>query len=583
MTELGTRNGSQILRTFLPQQTADLKGGIYKVAEWSGPVPIQVDRDIISRRLLREITPWARAHTDNGFAADLRGSAPIEVVELDDRRGVQVERYPEIWLCRTCRRVGKDRSRACRCGARRWGQLHFVGFHSCGALFEPWIRRCAQHDDVMLVSPRSAQAKDIRFVCPECSLELMKGLGFRPCTACGQGTINWNVHKARSVYVPRGAVLVNPPRPDRMKDLLAAGGPRKALSWLVEGMSAQSPALMNDKPTRGTFIQNLVRQRIDPDVAEKMAALASETGQLAPEDGTDDIDLLPEPMRQEAEHEAVDIAMALAEARSPSGSLIGAPGVEGILAARYAEDYPAALARGGFAGIDLVERFPVLNVMYGYTRGGGETGASRLVPFRHPRGGYRLHGDLSETEALFFRLDPLQVARWLTGRGHTLPGLTAEDQDPRRARLAILESAQIPLAGDELPVPTTGSDLLMLVHSYAHRLIRRTAVYAGIDRDALAEYLVPLHLGFFVYAGARGDFVLGGLQAVFETELNTLITAVVDGEHRCPLDPGCSRGAGACLACLHVGEPSCRYFNTYLDRKVLFGETGYLRSDVRGV
>ena len=73
MTELGTRNGSQILRTFLPQQTADLKGGIYKVTEWSGPVPIQVDRDIISRRLLREITPWARAHTDNGFAADLRG------------------------------------------------------------------------------------------------------------------------------------------------------------------------------------------------------------------------------------------------------------------------------------------------------------------------------------------------------------------------------------------------------------------------------------------------------------------------------------------------------------------------------
>ena len=221
--------------------------------------------------------------------------------------------------------------------------------------------------------------------------------------------------------------------------------------------------------------------------------------------------------------------------------------------------------------------------MYGYTRGGGETGASRLVPFRHPRGGYRLHGDLSETESLFFRLDPLQVAHWLTGRGHTLPGLTAEDQDPRRARLAILESAQIPLAGDELPVPTIGSDLLMLVHSYAHRLIRRTAVYAGIDRDALAEYLVPLHLGFFIYAGARGDFVLGGLQAVFETELNTLITAVVDGEHRCPLDPGCSRGAGACLACLHVGEPSCRYFNTYLDRKVLFGETGYLRSDVRGV
>ena len=49
---------------------------------------------------------------------------------------------------------------------------------------------------------------------------------------------------------------------------------------------------------------------------------------------------------------------------------------------------------------------------------------------------------------------------------------------------------------------------------------------------------------------------------------------------RWPLDPGCARGAGACLACLHVGEPSCRYFNTYLDRKALFGEAGYLRPDL---
>ena len=58
----------------------------------------------------------------------------------------------------------------------------------------------------------------------------MKGLGFRQCT-CGLGPpdkryINWNVHKARSVYVPRGAVLVNPPKPQRMKELLAAGGTR---------------------------------------------------------------------------------------------------------------------------------------------------------------------------------------------------------------------------------------------------------------------------------------------------------------------------------------------------------------------
>jgi hypothetical protein len=87
--------------------------------------------------------------------------------------------------------------------------------------------------------------------------------------------------------------------------------------------------------------------------------------------------------------------------------------------------------------------------------------------------------------------------------------------------------------------------------------------------------LVPMSWGFFMYAAARVDFVLGGLQALFETELNSLLAGIVDGERRCPLDPGCSRGSGVCSACLHVGEPTCRAFNTYLDRSVLFADGGF--------
>ena len=496
MTELGTRSGSQILRTFLPQQTADLKGGIYKVTEWSSAVPIPVDQEIVSRRLLREITPWARAQTDNGFAADLRRGANVEVVELDDRRGVTVERFPEVWLCRNCRRIGKERSRNCRCGVRRWGQLHFVGFHSCGALVEPWIKRCQQHDDVMLVSPKSAQAKDIRFVCPECQQELMKGLGFRQCLLAGQ--------REHQLERSQGPQRIRSPRRRTRQPAKTAEHerttrrrrPPKSTAWLVAGMPAPSPALMDGKPTRGTFIQNLLQQGMNPDFAEKMAALAAEDGQLAPEDGTDDIDLLTPIRRQEAEHEAVDIAMALAEGHIPTSGLIGAPGLEATLSARYENDYPAALAHAGLAGVNLVERFPVLNIMYGYTRGGGDAGESRLIPFRHPRGGYRLYGDLSETEALYFRLDPVSVARWLSARGHALPGWSrTDDQDPRRARIAILEAAEIPPPGDEPAAPSirqrpSDPDPLLRAQGYPPN-----SVFAGIDRDALAEYLVPLNLG----------------------------------------------------------------------------------------
>ncbi len=42
------------------------------------------------------------------------------------------------------------------------------------------------------------------------------------------------------------------------------------------------------------------------------------------------------------------------------------------------------------------------------------------------------------------------------------------------------------------------------------------------------------------------------------------------------MDPGCTKTGGACVACLHLGEPSCRYFNRFLDRQTLTGAAGYL-------
>ena len=579
MTKLGSRSGSQILRTFLPAQTVDLRGDIYRVDEWSAPTPIEVDSDLVRWSLLTEIGAWTANDKDNGMAGDLLRKAPIEVVELDERRGVTVERYPRVWLCRACKRIGKSEEARCKCGKRAWGQLHFVGVHECGAITEPWIKRCPQHDDVRVVIPKSAKAADIQFVCPTCEMTTMSGgLGYGRKCACGDGIVRWNVHKARMVYVPRGMVLINPPRPEHRENLKLAGGPRKALIWVVEGLTAAKPADVTAKQTKQELIDQLVSSGMPPDIAEQMATVAEQGGQLA-EAGDHPVDRLSLHRREEAEREAVDIAMALAESRTPTTALrVSDP--NDALGARYRYKYPPALQRAGIDGLDLVDRFPVLNAMYGYTRGEDDPSKCRLVPFQRKRGVYRLYGNLAETEAFLIRLDPVRVARWLSGRGHGLSYWTPESTDPAAARVAILESASIPTKRDDSKLESVGADVLKLVHTYAHRLIRQAAVFSGIERDALSEYLVPHHLGFFVYAAARGDFVLGGMQAVFESNLDELLDAFVDAEHRCPLDPGCSRGSGACSACVHLGEPSCRFFNRFLDRGVLFGRDGYLRSHV---
>lgn len=395
----------------------------------------------------------------------------------------------------------------------------------------------------------------------------MRGLGFnRTCPGCQQGPLIWNVHKARSAYTPRGTTLVNPPRPEQLQELLAGGGARRTLDWVVEGMTTRNPNAMDTKPSRAAFIETLVSQGIDRSFAEQMAQQAAQGGQLRDEGGDAYADIADHRV-EAAEFDAIEIAVAVGESRVTLEDLDPKyqPGT-------YRRDYETALARAGFAAIDLVEQFPILNVMYGYTRGGSDPSECRLVPFRNPRGGYRLHGELSNTEAIFVRLDPLAVAAWLQRRGHQLQGNL---EAPVAARLAILAESDIPNPGDSASAPTVGSDVMTLVHTLSHRFIRQLAAFAGIDRDALSEYLVPRHLGFFIYAAARGDFVLGGLQAVYESDMPLMLRAVRNSESRCPLDPGCSRGSGACSACLHLGEPSCRAFNTMLDRRSLFGPGGY--------
>lgn len=578
MTVLGRRSGSQIMRTFLPDQTVDLRGDIYRVAEWSAPIAIEVDTDLVRRHLRQEVGAWTAHDNDGGMGDDLQRNASVEVVELDERRGVLVERYPQVWLCRDCKRIGKSAERQCRCGSRKWGQLHFVGIHDCGAITEPWIKRCAEHDDVKVVIPKSAKAGDIAFVCPVCNTLTMQGLGFNRKCVCGNGSVRWNVHKARTVYTPRGTVVINPPRPEHREGLKLAGGARKALVWVVEGLSAERPADVTAKQTKEELLAKLIADGMDSTFAKTMADMAETGGQLA-NPGDHPVDRLTGERREGAEREAVDIAMALAESRNATSKLRGAkPG--DALDMRYRERYPAALTRAGIDGLNLVDRFPVLSAMYGYTRGDDDPTKCRLVPFRRRRGGYRLYGNLAETEAFLVRLDPIRVATWLSARGHQLQGWTTGDDDPVAARVAILQSAVVPSKRDNPSVESAGTDVLKLVHTYAHRFIRQAAVFSGIERDALSEYLVPGHLGFFVYAGARGDFVLGGMQAVFESNLDDLLDAFVDAEHRCPLDPGCSRGSGACSACVHLGEPSCRFFNRFLDRKVLFGSGGFLRPSV---
>ncbi|MFG2695388.1 hypothetical protein [Kitasatospora sp. NPDC048407] len=571
------RSGSQILYGFLPQQTADLKGGIWRTVEWKDPRPIDVDDTIIRNRLIAELQGWVDHGMDPSTVNFLRSGGPIEVVAVNPERGVRVERFPLVWVCRVCRRLETGHPKSCRCGNDRWEQLHFVSFHDCGTLEQPVIPTCREHHQVRMPHQSSMDATRIRFECPVCHRELQKGFGYRKCP-CGRRysdaknaeTMRYNVHRSASVYTPQTFTQVNPASRAAMRRVTESGGPRRALTWALGGFEDAEPGA--GRQTQSSLVDQLVASGLTRTLAEQMTAIASGAGELSPEENLGALAGAPDQIAA-AEREAVDVALAATDkgSRRRIADLV-TPTTPADALHRYQVEYPAGLHRAGLTGVDLFTDFPVLKAVYGYTRGSGEPGASRLSLFTG-RSGRRVYADLRATEALFFRLNPMLVHAALVQRGHALPPAA----DTRAAR-SVLAAHVIPPSrfSDPEDATSVGRDLLTLIHSYAHRAIRQLAVFAGVDREGLGEYLIPRHNGFFLFAASRGDFVLGGLQAVFENDLHLLLANIAGAESRCAMDPACERNGGACNACLHLGEPACDHFNRYLDRTVLFGQAGFL-------
>ncbi|WP_125641919.1 hypothetical protein [Nonomuraea sp. WAC 01424] len=576
------RSGSQVLYGLLPEQTADLRGGIWKSAEWKGAITIDVEDSMVRQRLIDEMSGWVAGGLDPGVVKSLWAGTEIEVVRVNPKQGVRVERFPEVWVCQVCRRVetGK-RPKACRAGHDSLRQLHFVGFHECGRLEAPIIPRCPTHSETRMRHQSSIEAAKITFDCPVCENVLRRGFGHRACP-CGKSysdrkngkNITYNVHRAASVYSPQTFVLINPPSRERMQKIIAGGGKRRSLIWALSGFEG-SPDI--HRATESSIVDALMAQGIPRTVAEKMADVANKEGHLASEDTLGLLADAPSELIDAAEREAVDIALATSESRALVTDLITAKTTSSHRKL-LEHDYPVSMNRAGLTGVDLIDRFPVLKAVYGFTRGGMDPGSARLSRFHGAGSSYRVYADLQQAEALMFQLDAARVYGWLLARGHDIPSA----RGGRAIREAIAASARVPSRFTQPEeVPSLGEDLLALVHSYSHRVIRQLSVFAGVDREGLGEYLVPRHLTFFIFAATRGDFVLGGLQAVFENDLHHFLSTLVHAESRCPLDPACERNGGACHACMHLGEPTCDHFNRFLDRKVLFGSSGYLAAPVK--
>jgi len=129
----------------------------------------------------------------------------------------------------------------------------------------------------------------------------------------------------------------------------------------------------------------------------------------------------------------------------------------------------------------------------------------------------------------------------------------------------------------------------VLLHSFAHVLMRQMAMEAGYSAASIRERIYARNpedpggpmAGLLIYTAASdSEGTLGGLVKLGEPEsLERHIRAALENASLCASDPTCaehppsqdgiSLHAAACHACLFVPETSCENGNRYLDRAVL--------------
>lgn len=183
-------------------------------------------------------------------------------------------------------------------------------------------------------------------------------------------------------------------------------------------------------------------------------------------------------------------------------------------------------------------------------------------------------------EGIFLRFRGNAIDTWLAANPAVL------------GRVAVLEQRSAAVAaerGFERDYAITAR--LLLVHSFAHALIRTISIECGYSSSALRERLYVSEgdelcksmNGLLVYTGSPdSEGSLGGLVRLAEpTQLERIVQQTLRSVGWCGSDPVCiesdprqsgDRVSGAaCHCCLLVPETACEKFNRELDRTMLVG------------
>jgi hypothetical protein len=223
----------------------------------------------------------------------------------------------------------------------------------------------------------------------------------------------------------------------------------------------------------------------------------------------------------------------------------------------------AATASLGFSKLAVIRELPISLVGFGFTREFSDQRAQLrpLDPAPRDRAARRpLVTVESNTEGVFFELDPTTLWSWCRVNGWTSDPEPANDLD---ARAWLLHTTYTPEPTD------AGLAIQRLTHAWAHTLIHALEGRSAFGPNSVAEYLMERTASFFIYVANYSAFNLGGLTSLVEQHLVDWMDAAVD-QTTCVHDPVCLYERGGCHKCIAIPF-NCERFNRGLHRGYLVG------------
>lgn len=608
-----TRGQTQVLYQFLPG--AVFEHDQYGFCKITG-VELQeqsVNHDAVFNAVADLLFQWPDDAFRAGFA-DPRQGQNRRFYVIGTPTTVRFEPFPTLLECRRCRRVHRLRDltrrpqltpRQCPACNGVLGQLRYVQAHNCGRIEELYYPQnaCPRHGSRYLAFQDTGRVRSARWRCGSCGDAEVGRLRMTPCVcqySRSLGNQQANVYERglktlavtdSALFLPHVVPFINFNQeaerifyqdPEILSLVLAR-------TWGI--LDANLPDTICERERRlGASAHNAEKDDIADDLAralekvapndplvlrwrqkkaesamppgqEAIAAVTTLLGTQAPIPNT------PAP-RQLIEHIAILDTLQTTSINGAAADLASIGDNSGATSLHSASTF--ALRELGIASLKIVSDFPIALCGVGYTRITRDPMRSILTPFEtgDSQGRVPLYVVTSETEGIYFQLDPRRVVRWLIDNEWVLAPLPSSGTNAWAWLYStvpgLFENRWQPNYNEHLAVAVR-----TLLHTISHILLRHVE-WSGFSQNSVGEYLIPGALTGILYANRYAETKIGGLTTLFEHQLGIWLEDSAQSGRNCVYDPFCTDEGGTCVGCLHR-EYNCPQFNRELSRAVLYG------------